>query len=48
VRVLIDGGNAAALRAHLRLDPQLAEVRAERNLVLRGVLLRARASVAAR
>lgn len=48
VRLLIDGGNAPALLAHLRLDPQLAEVRAERNLVLRGVLLRARASVAAR
>jgi len=43
VLVLLDGGNAAALRAHLVFDPALATVRQEQNLVLRGVLIRARA-----
>ena len=43
VRVLLDGGNAAALRAHLAFDPALATVIHEPHLVLRGVLLRARA-----
>jgi type III pantothenate kinase len=43
VLVLLDGGNAVALRAHLVFDPALATVRHEQNLVLRGVLIRARA-----
>jgi type III pantothenate kinase len=44
VRVLVDGGNAAALLAALQLDPRVAAVAAEPDLVLRGVLLRARAA----
>lgn len=43
VLLLLDGGHAATLRPHLALDPALATVRDESNLVLRGVLLRARA-----
>jgi len=41
--VLLDGGNAAALRTHLAFDPALATVRQEQHLVLRGLLIRARA-----
>jgi type III pantothenate kinase len=48
VLVLLDGGNAAALRAHLTFDPRLATVCHEPNLVLRGVLLRAQAAASAR
>ena len=44
VRVLVDGGNAAALLAALQFDPRVAAIVAERDLVLRGVLLRARAA----
>jgi type III pantothenate kinase len=43
VRVLVDGGNAQALRARLAFDASCATVVAERDLVLRGVLLRAQA-----
>jgi type III pantothenate kinase len=41
VLLLLDGGNAAALRP--ALDSQLATIRHEQHLVLRGVLIRARA-----
>ncbi len=42
VLVLLDGGNAAALQPQLGFDAEIASVRHERNLVLRGVLIRAR------
>jgi type III pantothenate kinase len=47
VLLLLDGGHAAALRPHLAFDPALATLREEPNLVLRGVLVRARAQRAA-
>jgi type III pantothenate kinase len=43
VLLLLDGGNAQALRPVL--DAQLAAVRYERHLVLRGILIRARAQM---
>jgi type III pantothenate kinase len=41
VRVLVDGGHAAALLAGLQFEPRRSTVDHERDLVLRGVLLRA-------
>lgn len=42
VLLLLDGGNAPALQSRLAFDAGLVSVRRESNLVLRGVLIRAR------